>query len=93
MARCLQAVRGSADKGTDDCERAVRDPKLGALRRDVGKPRRPHEEVAVAPGLSAEQTFEPAKLGKHGVFRAPGFWKPSPRKCGMSLTIKRLGNQ
>lgn len=37
MARCLQAyVRGSADKGTDDCERAVRDPKLGALRRDVG---------------------------------------------------------
>lgn len=47
----------------------------------------------MAPGLSAEQTFEPAKLGKHGVFRASGFWKPSPRKCGTSLTIKRLGNQ
>ena len=96
MAQCLRAVVGSVDKSTDDYQRATRDHRTGAPRRDVGNPRSLREEAALSPSLSVVQTCEmgaPAKLGTHSTFRASDFWKPSPRRCGSSLTTKRPGNQ
>lgn len=93
MAQCLRAVVGSVDKSTDDYKRAMGGYKIGAPRRDVGNPRSLHEEAVLSPSLSTVQTCEmgaPAKLETHGMFRASDFWKPSPRRCGSSLTTKGL---